>query len=67
MAYLNGNEIFSFILGGTSGSSLPIEISTEAEMTALLETAEVGAVYKYIGESTNAYTNGSLYIVEEVA
>lgn len=64
MAYLNGNEIFFGILGGTSGSSLPIEISTEAEMTALLETAPIGAVYKYVGESTDTYENGGLYIVE---
>ena len=48
------------------GSALPIEISTEAEMTALLETAEVGSVYKYVGESTDAYENGGLYIVEAV-
>lgn len=45
-------------------SSLPIEISTEAEMTALLETATVGSIYKYIG-TTGTYENGALYIVEE--
>lgn len=47
-------------------SPLPIEISTEAEMTALLETAEVGSVYKYTGE-TGTYENGALYVVEEEA
>ena len=41
------------------------EISTEAEMTALLETAEIGSVYKYVGES-GTYENGALYIVEVV-
>lgn len=66
MAYLNGNEIFCAILGGASGSSLPIEISTEAGMTALLETAPIGAVYKYVGESTDTYENGGIYIVEAV-
>lgn len=40
------------------------EIATEAEMTALLEVAEVGTVYKYIGES-GTYENGALYIIEE--
>lgn len=45
-------------------SPLPIEISTEAEMTALLKTAEVGSVYKYTG-TTGTYENGALYVVEE--
>lgn len=45
-------------------SPMPIEISTEAEMTALLETAEVGSVYKYVGESTDIYVKNALYMVE---
>lgn len=49
-----------------SDSPLPIEIATADEMTALLETAEVGSVYKYMGETTDAYENGALYIVEAV-
>lgn len=48
------------------GSGAPIEVATEAEMTALLETAEVGSVYKYVGETTDTYENGGLYIVEAV-
>lgn len=48
----------------TADSPLPIQIATEAEMTALLETAEVGSVYKYTGES-GTYENGALYVVEE--
>lgn len=47
-------------------SPLPIAVATDTEMTALLETAEVGSVYKYMGESTDTYENGGLYIVEEV-
>lgn len=46
---------------------LPIEISTADEMNALLETAEVGSVYKYTGETTETYENGALYVVEEGA
>lgn len=45
-------------------SHLPIEVATEVEMNALLETAEIGAVYKYTGES-GTYENGALYVVEE--
>ena len=48
-------------------SELPTEVATEAEMTALLSTAEVGSVYKYTGETTDTYENGALYVVEEEA
>lgn len=47
-----------------SDSSLPIEVSTEAEMTALLTSGEVGGVYKYTG-TTGTYENGALYVLEE--
>lgn len=49
--------------GGTD-SPLPIEVSTEAEMTALLTSGEVGGVYKYTG-TTGTYENGALYVLEE--
>ena len=45
-------------------SPLPIEVSTEAEMTALLTSGEVGGVYKYTG-TTGTYENGALYVLEE--
>lgn len=45
-------------------SPLPIEVATEEEMNALLETAEIGNIYKYTGE-TGTYENGALYVVEE--
>lgn len=46
---------------GTGGT--PPEISTEAEMTALLDTAPIGSIYKYTGES-GTYENGAYYVVE---
>jgi len=46
---------------------VPVEVATEAEMTALLETAEIGEMYKYTGETTDTYENGAIYIVEEVS
>ena len=49
----------------TSDSPLPIEIASETEMNALLDAAEVGSVYKYMG-TTGTYENGALYIVEAV-
>lgn len=53
--------------GGTvKDSALPIEVSTEAEMTALLTSGEVGGVYKYTGETTDTYENGALYVLEGV-
>jgi hypothetical protein len=48
----------------SADSPLPIEVASEAEMNALLETAEVGSVYNYVGE-TGTYENGALYVVEE--
>lgn len=45
-------------------SAIPIEVSTEAEMTALLTSGEVGGVYKYTG-TTGTYENGALYVLEE--
>ena len=44
-------------------SPLPTEVSTEAEMTALLTSGEVGGVYKYTG-TTGTYENGTLYVLE---
>lgn len=52
------------IASQAADSPLPIEVATEDEMNALLETAEVGAVYKYTG-TTGTYENGALYVVEE--
>ena len=46
------------------GTSIPAEVATEAELTALLDTADVGSVYKYTGE-TDTFENGALYVVEE--
>lgn len=51
--------------GGTD-SALPIEVSSEIEMTALLSSGTVGGVYKYTG-TTGTYENGALYVLEEEA
>ena len=53
-------------LKGAGDSPIPIEVAREEEMTALLETEEVGSVFKYTGETTDNYIKGELYIVEEV-
>lgn len=54
-------------LKGAGDSPLPIEVDNEEEMTALLATADPGSVYKYVGDTTDTYTKGELYIVEEVS
>ena len=43
--------------------SIPIEISTDAGMEAVLTSDNVGKVYKFTGTS-DTYTNGDLYVVE---
>lgn len=48
---------------GADDSALPIEVSTEAEMTELLTVGEVGSVYKYTG-TTGIYENSALYVLE---
>lgn len=52
----------------SSGSSpLPIEVESEEEMTSILTNATasmVGAVYKYVGETTTTYTKGALYVID---
>lgn len=51
----------------TSNSSIPIQIKTEEEMNNLLMKATVssiGSVYKYVGTTTETYTEGSLYVIE---
>ena len=45
---------------------LPIEISTAAAMDAVLIAANVGKVYMFVGTTDATYTNGDLYVVEEV-
>jgi hypothetical protein len=63
---LVSKEFADFIETSTVKESEQLfEVSTEAEMTALLSTAEVGAIYKYTGETTDTYENGALYVVEE--
>ena len=51
---------------GGEDSPLPILVTTEAKMDALLKTAEVGSVYKYIGV-TGTYETNALYVVEAVS
>ena len=41
-----------------------IEVSTSAEMDALLVEANVGKYYKFVGTTDSKYTNGDIYQVE---
>lgn len=44
---------------------VPLAVLSETEMTALMDTAPVGSVYKYAGETTAKYENGTHYIIEQ--
>ena len=57
------------ILGvtGSMEQAVPIQIDTSADMSALLVAENVGKVYQFVGTTDANYTNGDLYIVEEVA
>jgi hypothetical protein len=41
-------------------------IATEEEMDAALIEDNIGKIYRYIGATSGNYTNGDLYIIEEV-
>lgn len=51
-------------IGGIADGAL-VEVSTAAEMNALLVEANVGKAYKFVGTTDDTYTNGDIYIVEE--
>lgn len=44
-------------------TGFPILISTEAGMTAFLETAQTGQIVKYTGSTGSTYVSGALYEV----
>lgn len=58
-----GYDGFLKVIANVENSPLPIEVSTEEEMTALLTAENVGGVYKFTG-TTGTYENGALYVVE---
>lgn len=58
-------DVSIFGITGTYKGKGIEEISTEAEMDALLISENIGKVYRYIGEDTDKYINGDLYEVEE--
>lgn len=63
----NGKEMESdleIIASQVANSPLPIEVTIEAEMTALLEAPVIGGIYKYTG-TTGAYENGAIYVIEK--
>lgn len=48
------------------GVPRPKEISSEAEMNAILASAtieSVGEIYKYTGNTTDTYEQGALYVI----
>lgn len=54
--------------GGSGSEGQPIEVSSEAEMNAILYNAteaSIGMIYKYVGETTSTYEYGTLYILSE--
>lgn len=53
---------------GISGGGDIAEISTAAEMDAILANAtasDIGKAYLYSGETTEAYENNAIYIIKE--
>lgn len=53
------------VAGKITGLKIVKEISTESDMTAQLTAGNLGNVYKFTGDSTDTYTSGDIYMVEE--
>lgn len=63
---IKSNEIVDLIKSiGDSGTISIQEINSATEMTKLLASENIGSVYKYVGETTEKYINGDIYVVEE--
>lgn len=56
--------IYKTLKGGAPDGTA-VEVSTEADMDALLIADNIGKFYKYIGETTDKYTNGAYYVVQD--
>lgn len=50
----------SLLAGGISGYPIEIDDMSKADLNA------IGKVYKYVGDTNDTYTNGYLYVIEEV-
>ena len=59
-----GTDGFSKVIVNVADIALPIEIHTEDEMNSLLTTGDVGAIYKYVGDTTDNYEHNKMYIIE---
>lgn len=59
--YDGASDVGKAVVEGT-----PIELSTSAEMEAVLVAENIGKIYKYVGETNETFTNGNLYQVMEV-
>ena len=63
---IKSNEMVDLIKSiGDSGTAQIQQISSATEMTKLLSSNNIGSVYKYVGETTEKYINGDIYVVEE--
>lgn len=59
--YDGASDVGKAVVEGT-----PIELTTSAEMEAVLVAENIGKIYKYVGETNETFTNGNLYQVMEV-
>ena len=66
----SGKRLDTLLSELSTALRLPVEVSTEMEMTRILSKAtsdNIGEIYKYIGETTDTYEYGGLYIIAEEA
>lgn len=56
--------IYKTLKGGAPDGTA-VEVTTEADMDALLVSSNVGKFYKYTGETTDKYTKDAYYIIQD--
>lgn len=59
----SGKFLSKVTVNVTATVSALTEVSTAAEMNALLVAANVGKAYKFVGTTDSTYTNGDIYEV----
>lgn len=56
--------IYKTLKGGAPDGTA-VEVTTEADMDALLVSSNVGKFYKYTGETTDKYTKDAIYVIQD--
>jgi hypothetical protein len=65
--WTNTNETFTIdeMINAVIETGVPTPVADAERMVELLQEQNLGHMYRYIGESTDQFENGAIYIVAE--